>query len=60
VNTTGPQPCPFCGGTYELRGAPELDAFHSLPICKQFRDLDVLEFAIKAREARGIPLDNDN
>jgi hypothetical protein len=54
---TGPQPCPFCGGTY----AAQLDdmegngqVVHTIPTCAQWVRLKPIDFLIAAREARGI------
>jgi hypothetical protein len=57
---SGPQPCPFCGGTYQLRGTPDLDGFHTRPTCKEWDEMDLMEFTIKARQARGIPLPGES
>lgn len=49
--------CPFCSGTYSLsrdcdgKGTP--GAFHTLPSCQRFLDLDPLDFAVAARKAQG-------
>jgi hypothetical protein len=58
---TGPQPCPFCGGTYAAQTGPDGRAAggmvtHTLPACSKWLRLDPVDFLVAAREARGIEL----
>lgn len=59
IDSTGPQPCPFCSGTYELvKTTDDYGALHSLPMCASFKRMEADDFAVAARRARGIPDEN--
>lgn len=50
VTSSVTAPCPFCKGEYTLAISKSEDSvLHTLPPCKQYMELDAMEFVKQAR-----------
>lgn len=51
THVAGPFKCPFCPGTYSAALEPP-STLHSTPICKEYLELDIIEYLKRARERK--------